>query len=146
MFEAHGTYPWKDWSNIWTYHTKFIPAGAAKLLIEQAIRISGKAHQHDSIVEDYSIGKMEGDRLEFINATVAFEKSGFLNKAFRVVRSYLDNDTAKVVAVYNHDGVYHLIEAEETSFLELAAKKFGHDKITWPQYPNEYHLESMRGG
>ena len=136
MFEAHGTYPWSDWNHIWHYHTKFIPAGAAKLLIEQAIRCSGKAGEHDSMGP------------EVINTVEAFKTSGFLNKAFRVVRVYVTDDTTKVVAVYNHDGVYHLIEAEEDKFLALWAQKTRTERHTEviPGYPNEYHLESMRGG
>lgn len=143
MFEAHGTYPWKDWNNIWTYHTKFIPAGAAKLLIEQAIRCSGPASPHDTLGHDA------------INTVEAFKSSGFLNKGFRVVRVYMDDDVAKVVAVYSHDGVYHLIEAEEEAFMKVWLDRQLRPKTSAelkkeinvsPAYPNEYHLESIRGG
>lgn len=141
MFHAHGDYPWDNsyWNGIWTYHTKFIPAGAAKLLIEQAIRCSGQADPSDGVKDDA------------FNTVENFKSSGMLNKAFRVVRSYMDGEIAKVVAVYNHDGVYHLIEAEELAFITLWTMKFAdgtsiaNESQSMPKYPNEYHLESMRG-
>lgn len=129
MYQAHGCYPFdrKLTKTNWINHTRHIPAGAARLLIEQAIRCSGPAGPHDGM----PLRDMKDDQ------NIVFKRSGFTNKDYRVVRSYMDGDVSKVVAVYNHDGDYHLIEALEDEFLAELPKA----KEAIP-YPSEYEIES----
>lgn len=88
---THGTYPFHDgWEGVWSYFLQAIPK---------------------NVVESF-----------LMEVPPMLDDEGELpNKGFRVVRAVIGiNDaTTRVLAVYNQDGEFHLIVANERRFNEV---------------------------